>query len=367
MGLLDHYKQFEEMDPAEVSAQLKSEADERRRKALSKVDKLDLSATTWPGYPPSSVVGAITFTAQRGLHRYMAPAGELRAEIAHRHGLAAERIVIGDGASQLLVSATQTLVEPGDELITPWPSYQLYPVMAREAGGEVVTVANHSVEAILAAVTKKTRVVALCNPNDPSGELIGVNELSALLEALPERVAVVLDEALRDFISAEPLDATIGLCQRHPRLLIFRSFSKAWGLAGLRCGYAIGGPGSETLLSSIGPPLGIGELTQAGILEALRNISGVVDARTAAVAEQRLRLRNELAALPLELGPPSEANLLWLAAESIDGAELAGRLAKAGVIVRAGATLGDPQRIRVAIQDEPASDRLIRALTAALL
>jgi histidinol-phosphate aminotransferase len=366
MGLLDHYKQFEEMDPKDVSARLKSEADERRRKALATVDKLDLAATTWPEYPPSLVVGAITYMAQRGLHNYMEPAGELRAEIAHRHGLPAERIVLGDGASQLLVSATQNLLGPGDQLITPWPSYQLYPVMAREAGGEVVTAAGHSVEAILAAVTKKTRIVALCNPNDPSGELIGVEQLSALLEALPERVAVVLDEALRDFVTAEPLDATIGLCERHPRLLIFRSFSKAWGLAGLRCGYAIGGPGSETLLSAIGPPLGIGELTQAGVLEALRHASGVVAARTATVAEQRTRLRSELASLPLELGPPSEANLLWLAAEGIDGAELSGRLAQSGVIVRAGGTLGDPQRIRVAIQDSAASDRLLRALGVAL-
>ncbi len=366
MGLLDHYKQFEEMDPDEVSAQLKAEADERRRKALATVDKLDLSSTTWPEYPPSSVVGAITYMAQRGLHNYMEPAGELRAEIAHRHGLAAERIVIGDGASQLLVSATQNLLHKDDELITPWPSYQLYPVMAREAGGEVVTVASHSVEAILDAVTKKTRIIALCNPNDPSGELIGADQLSQLLEALPERVAVVLDEALRDFVTAEPLDATIGLCERYPRLLIFRSFSKAWGLAGLRCGYAIGGPGSEALLSAIGPPLGIGELTQAGVLEALRHASGVVAARGATVAEQRTRLRNELAALPLELGPPSEANLLWLAAEGVDGAELAARLAQSGVIVRAGGTLGDAQRIRVAIQDGAASDRLLRALNVAL-
>ena len=366
MGLLDHYKQFEEMDPKDVSARLKSEADERRRKALATVEKLDLSATTWPEYPPSSVVGAITYMAQRGLHNYMEPAGELRAEIAHRHDLPAERIVLGDGASQLLVSATQALMEPGDELITPWPSYQLYPVMAREAGGEVVTAASHSVEAILAAVTKKTRIVALCNPNDPSGELIGVEQLSALLRALPDRVAVVLDEALRDFVTAEPLDATIGLCELHPRLLIFRSFSKAWGLAGLRCGYAIGGRGSEALLSAIGPPLGIGELTQAGVLEALRHASGVVEARAATVAEQRTRLRSELASLPLELGPPSEANLLWLAAEGIDGGELAARLAQSGVIVRAGGTLGDPQRIRVAIQDSAASDRLLRALGLAL-
>ncbi len=366
MGLLDHYKQFEEMDPEEVSAQLRAEADERRRRALTTVDHLDLSSTTWPKYPPSSVVAAITFTARRGLHNYMEPAGELRAELAHRHSVPAERIVIGDGASQLLVSAAQNLMKPGDELITPWPSYQLYPVMAREAGGEVVTAASHSVDAILACVTKKTRLVALCNPNDPSGELISTAEIRRLLEALPKRVALLLDEALRDFIASERLDATVALCDEHPRLLIFRSFSKVWGLAGLRCGYVIGGPGSEMLLSGLGPPLGIGELTQAGVLEALRTIAPIVTARAATVIEQRTLLRTQLAKLPIELGPPSEANLLWLAAESIDGAELAGRLAKAGVIVRSGGTLGDPRRIRVAVQNAAASERLLRALSGVL-
>ena len=135
MGLLGHYKQFEELSDGEVTSGLRVDADERRRKALARVPPLDLARTTWPALPPSDIVNAITFAARRGLHDYLESASELRSELAHRHAVAAERIVIGDGAAQLLVAAAHALMEPDDELITPWPSYPLYPVMARQARG----------------------------------------------------------------------------------------------------------------------------------------------------------------------------------------------------------------------------------------
>lgn len=361
MGLLDHYKQFEGMSDDEVSAQLRRESDERRRKALAVVEPLDLSATTWPEYPPSSVANAITYVARRGLHRYVETAGELRTELALRHDVLSERIVVGDGAAQLLASAAQTLMEHGDELITPWPSYPLYPVMARRAGGKVVPVQGFNVDAILAAVTSDTRVVALCNPNDPTGELLPAPEIRRLLNALPERVVVLLDEALRDFADAEPLDEALALIEDHPRLLVFRSFSKAWGLAGLRCGYAVGGSGSEAVLAEIGPPLGIGELAQAGVLEALRSATRTIDRRTRRVAAERRRVLETLA----EHGATttaSQANIVWFGFEGIDGAELSSRFSRSGVIVRSGGTLGDPGMVRAAIHDSEATDRFLRVL-----
>lgn len=365
MGLLDHYRQFEEMTDGEVSARLREEADERRRKALAVIEPLDLSRTTWPEYPPSAVVNAITFVARRGLHRYMEEAHELRAELAHRRGVTPERVVLGDGASQLLTSAAHALMEPGDELITPWPSYPLYPLMARQARGAAVPVHGFGVEPILAAVTGRTRIVALCNPNDPTGELLPVAEVRRLLEGLPERVVVLLDEALRDFSDAEGLDDALALCEDHPRLVVFRSFSKAWGLAGLRCGYAVGGPGAESLLTEIGPPLGIGELSQAGVLEAVRHSGRTLERRTAAVAAERARLLEALRALPVEVAP-SQANVLWIAPAGMDGAELTSRLARTGVTVRSGGPLGDPRHIRASIHDRGASDRFLRALSGAL-
>ena len=366
MGLLDRYRQFQELSPEEVSAGLRQEADERRRKALERVGELDLSRTTWHEYPPSVVVDAITFTARRGLHRYAESAGELRSALGHRHGVPADRVVIGDGASQLLTAAAQALLEPGDELLTPWPSYPLYPVMAREARAEVVTVPGHSVDAILEGVTKKTRVVVIANPNDPTGELIGTTELRRLLDELPERVGVLLDEALRDFVDFEPADDALRLTDSHPRLIVFRSFSKAWGLAGLRCGYAVGGPGAEPLLAALAPPLGIGELTQAGVLEALNAIPGVVAARTRTVADERERLYAELTSRPVEVLPGSQANFLWLAAEGMDGGALASALARFSVKVATGSPLGDSRHVRVTVQDEAAGERFLRALDQAL-
>ena len=290
-----HYRQYEGMTEQEVSAELRAKADERKQQALARVEPIDLSATTWPEYPPSTVVNAITYAARRGLHRYLdRHATALRSELAHYLGVAEERLVVGDGAAQLLGAAAQALLEPLDELVTPWPSYGLYPAIAHRARGHAVPVPGFGAQAVLRAVNERTRLVALCNPNDPTGELVGVDALRSLLEALPERVVVLLDEALRDFVDAEERDAALALVEDFPRLIVFRTFSKAWGLAGLRVGYAVGGPGAEPLLEQLEPELGLNELAQAGALEALRHAAGVVAGRAAMVAAERARLSDAI-------------------------------------------------------------------------
>jgi histidinol-phosphate aminotransferase len=361
-----HLRQFEGMTPLEVSEQLRAQADERRRQALERVAPLDLSRTTWPELPPPPVVNAITFAARVGLHRYAdRHAVALRSELARRHALPESRVVVGDGAAQLLGAAAQALLEPGDELVTPWPSYGLYPTIARRARGRAVPVAGFGAEAVLRAVNARTRLVALCNPNDPTGELVDAGALRELLEALPERVVVLLDEALRDFVDAEERDAALGLLEEHPRLLVFRTFSKAWGLAGLRTGYALGGSGAEPLLERLAPELGLDELAQAGVLEALRSAGPVVARRIARVTAERARLARALPALGLDV-TPSQANVLWIAAPGLDGAELSRRLAQGGVVVAPGGPLGDAGRVRAAIHDLPAGDRLVAALERAV-
>jgi histidinol-phosphate aminotransferase len=361
-----HYRQFEGMTEQEVSAQLREAADERKRNALARVEPIDLSATTWPEYPPSTVVNAITYAARRGLHRYLdRHATALRSELAHALEVAEERLVVGDGAAQLLGAAAQALLEPLDELVTPWPSYGLYPVIAHRARGHAVPVPGFGAHTVLRAVNERTRLVALCNPNDPTGELVAVEELRSLLAALPERVVVLLDEALRDFVDAEERDAALALVDEFPRLLVFRTFSKAWGLAGLRVGYAIGGPGAEQLLEQLEPELGLNELAQAGALEALRHAGGVIAGRAAMVAAERTRLSDAVRELGLHV-TPSQANFLWLRAEGVDGGELARRLERHGVIVAPGGPLGDGTCVRAAIQRPEAGGRLLRALELAL-
>jgi histidinol-phosphate aminotransferase len=366
MAIRGHYKQYEAMDEREVNAQLKAQADERKARALAVVEPLDLSRTTWPALPDPRIVNAITFAARRGLHRMPEPhAAPLRTELAHRHELAAERIVVGDGAAALLSAAAQALLAPGDELITPWPSYGLYPVLARRAHARAVPVPGFGIEPILAAVNEHTRIVALCNPNDPTGELLSLDALRALLDALPERVVVLLDEALRDFVDAEPVDATLALLEAHPRLLVFRSFSKAWGLAGLRCGYALGGPGAEELLAQLEPDLGVNDLAVAGALEALRAAAQSVVRRREQIATERTSLANELLARDLTVAP-SQANVLWTALPGVEGADLAARLERRGVIVAPGSIVGDPDHIRVTVHQQETGDRFLRALDQAL-
>ncbi len=360
-----HYRQYEAVSEAEVNAEKRLVAAERRAKDLARVEPLDLSRTTWPEYPPPVIVNAITFAARKGLHRYIdRHATELRAELAHRHVVPPARLVVGDGAAQLLNAAAQALLEPEDELVTPWPSYALYPLMARRARGHAVPVPGFSVDGILSAINDRTRIVALANPNDPTGELLPAGELRRLLLALPERVVVLLDEALRDFVSSEEADAALRLVDDFPRLLVFRTFSKAWGLAGLRVGYVVGGVGSEPLLEQLEPELGLNELAQAGALEALRTAGGLAAQRGAQVAAARAELEPRLRE-HVQL-VPSQANVLWLRADGLPGAELATRLDRLGVVVAGGGPLGSPDHVRATVPHRPEhAARLVRALELA--
>lgn len=365
MGLLDYYRQFEGMSDEEVSAQLRERSEERRRRALARIDPLDLSATTWHELPHPYVVNAITFQARRGLNRPRDPQSlELRRELGRRHGLEPERVAVGNGASTLLRVAARLLMGEGDELVTSWPSYPLFPLMARAAGGRAVPVPGHDADALFAAVNERTRVVAVCNPNDPNGAHLPVADLRRLLERLPDHVTLLLDEALVDFVEAEPPSASLELLDDFPRMLIFRTFSKVYGLAGMRCGYVLGGPGSESLLEQIAPPLGVSDLAQAGALEALRSLGRQVESRREAVATERARLMEALAGLPVDAAP-SQANVVWLRAPALADGELSERLRRSAVIVHPGNEWGEPDHVRATIQSAPATDRLIDALKKA--
>jgi histidinol-phosphate aminotransferase len=365
VGLLDYYKQFQGMSDEEVSAELRARAEERRRRALARIDPLDLSRTTWYELPHPDVVAAITYVARRGMNRGGdARAGELRRELGRRHGLEPDRVAVGNGAAELLRAAVLALMEPGDELVTPWPSYPLLPLAARAAQGRAVPVPGHDAEALFAAVGERTRVIAVCNPNDPNGAYLPTARLRTLLERLPERVTVLLDEALVDFVDAEEPGASLELLDDFPRLVVFRTFSKVYGLAGLRCGYALGGPGSEGLLEVIAPALGVSELAQAGAMEALRKCGPQVSMRRAAVIAERARVREALGGLPVDAAP-SQANVVWLRAPGLPDGELAERLRRSAVIVRSGNEWGEPDHVRAAVQSPQATDRLLDALKKA--
>ncbi|HTR89369.1 MAG TPA: aminotransferase class I/II-fold pyridoxal phosphate-dependent enzyme, partial [Solirubrobacteraceae bacterium] len=242
-----------------------------------------------------------------------------------------------------------------------WPSYPLFPIMARRAHGQAVRVEG-GVDGLLEAAREPgTRAIAIASPNDPTGELLGTGELERLLNGLAEDVGVLLDESLVEFSDAQPIDSSLALLAEHPRLFVFRSFSKAWGLAGLRVGYAIGGPGSEELLAALEPDLGVSEVSQAGALEAMRACSEQVRRRTRIVCEERVRLTAELRERGFDVSE-SQANFVWAAHPELDGTELAAGLARGGVIVAVGAALGEPDHVRIALRDAAATDRVLAGL-----
>jgi histidinol-phosphate aminotransferase len=366
VGLLDYYRQFEGMSEEEVNEGLREQAAERRRKALTRVDTLDLSQTTWPKLPHPRIVNAITFVARRGLQRYPHLHGsDLRNELAQRHDTDPARLILGNGAAELLSSATRALIAPGQRLLTSWPSYPLYPIMARRARGRAVRVSGGVDSLLEAAHEEDTRVVALASPNDPTGELLATAALEQLLDGLPDGVAVLLDESLVEFADAQPTDASLRLLENHPHLLVFRSFSKAWGLAGLRVGYALGGPGSEDLLAELDPDLGVSEISQAGALEALRSCSELLARHVGEISEERVRLTAALRERHFDV-TESQANFLWAAHPLVEGDELAARLARAGVLVAGGGALGESRHVRIGLRDAAASDRLLGAIDKAL-
>jgi histidinol-phosphate aminotransferase len=270
-------------------------------------------------------------------------------------------LILGNGAAELLSAATRALISPGQQLLTSWPSYPLYPIMARRAHGQALPVSG-GVDALLeAAQDPAARVIALANPNDPTGELVGAGELERLLAGLPEHVAVLLDEALVEVVDAHPTDLSLTLLERHPRLLVFRSFSKAWGLAGLRVGYAIGGPASDQLMAELEPDLGVSEVSQAGALEALRTCSDLLAQHVRAVCDERPQLVDGLRQRGFDVAD-SQANFVWAAHPSISGGELAAQLARAGILVAEGDALGEPHHVRIAIYKAAATTRLLAAL-----
>jgi histidinol-phosphate aminotransferase len=238
--------------------------------------------------------------------------------------------------------------------------------MARRAHGRAVRVEGGVDELLQAAADQPdVRLIALASPNDPTGELLATSELERLLSGLREDVVVLLDEALVEFADAQPINASLPLLKSHSRLLVFRSFSKAWGLAGLRIGYAIGGPATAELLAELEPDLGVSELSQAGALEALHSCGEQIERRVATIRQERPHVTHELRRRGFDVAD-SQANFLWIAHPDLDGGELASRLARSGVLVAAGDALGEPRHVRVALRSRSASERLLEAIDKAL-
>ncbi len=360
MGLRDYYRQFDDVDQEAVNVVRRERRARERALALERVPDLDLSDTEWPEFPNSEVVNASIYTARGRVNGYPDRyAEEVRSALAELHDVAPERIVVGNGAAELLQATALSLMAPGDELVTPWPSYPLYPLMAQRAGGRPVPVDRF--ERLQEHLTDRTRLVVLCNPNDPTGTYLSADQVATLAASLPERAHLVVDEALVQFQDAEPADSVLRLTDALPRLLVVRTFSKIYGLSGLRAGYAVGSSASSALLEAISPVLGVNTLTQAAVLQALKIGGAEIERRRHAVIHERGRLLEALRQLPVHVAD-SQANFVWLSGEGMTGAALASALRRDGVIVAPGGPLGADDHVRATVRNAAATDRLLSAL-----
>lgn len=369
MGLLDYYRQFNDVDEEERNRELRARRARERAMELERVPALDLSGTEWPNFPNSEIMNAAIYAARGRVNGYPdRHADVVRRALAERHEVQPEQVVVGNGAAELLQLAALTLLRDGGELVTPWPSYPLYPLMAQRAGGRPVPVdlsgGRVDSDAVARAVGDRTRVVVVCNPNDPTGTYLDSSALATLIGSLPEHVHVLLDEAYVEFQDVEHVDACLRLVDAFPRLLVFRTFSKIWGLSGLRAGYVVGSTAAADVLAALAPALGVNVLTQAGLAQALKIGDLEIERRRAIVVEQRARVLRALHDMPVDAAD-SQANFVWLRAAGLTGAELAGRMERAGVIVAHGGALGDEDHVRAALRGPAATDRLLAALEGA--
>jgi histidinol-phosphate aminotransferase len=330
---------------------------------------LALLASNETPFPPLSAVRDAIDAAVGRLNRYPDPSNSLlRTRLSERYEVPPARIAVGNGSCDILLAAGEALLESGAELLYAWPSFSVYPHLAAASGARAVTVpldadARHDLPAMLREITVATRLVIVCNPNNPTSTAIPLSDIASFLEEVPPHVAVIVDEAYCEFNLLEDPDASLDLLGSHPNLMLLRTFSKVHGLCGLRVGFAL--CGSDELpraVDQVRQPFFCNALAQAAALEALGHQDAVLDRVTRTVAE-RIAMDERLRALGLEPAE-SQANFCWvpLGTERDEGQIVAGLLER-GVLVRAGSALGgDQPALRVTYGLPEENERFLTAL-----
>jgi histidinol-phosphate aminotransferase len=243
----------------------------------------------------------------------------------------------------------------------------MYPHLAAISGAEAVTVPLadgevHDLEAMRFAITDATRLLIVCNPNNPTGTHVPSGAIADFLEKVPSRVLVILDEAYIEFQVVEDPDTTLDLLDRFPNLVLLRTFSKVYGLAGLRVGYALGSEEFRQAVDRVRQPFAVNQIAQAAATEALRHQDDVVR-RVERNAVERLWVAEELEALGLS-SAESQANFLWVGLGDHDEADVMRELGRRGVAVRAGEGLGDSGHLRITYGTRAENERMVEALRA---
>ena len=320
-----------------------------------------LSSNESPFGPLPSVAEVIA-EAARGVNRYPDNGADtLTAAVAQRFSVPAEHIAFGCGSVGVLKQLLEAVSHPGAEVLYAWRSFEAYPTLADLAGATSVRVPlrqeAHDLEAMCAAVTPHTRLILVCNPNNPTGTVVGGEQLTAFIDQVPRDCLVVLDEAYREYIRDETVPDGIDLYRDRPNVAVLRTFSKAYGLAGLRVGFVIGHAPVAAAVRKTMLPFTVSSVAQAAAVASLAAEAELLE-RVETVVKERDRVRSALLADGWAT-PVTEANFVWLRLGEHTAA-FAEACERSGVAVRPFACEG----ARVSIGTPEANDAFLAAAHA---
>lgn len=333
--------------------------------AIAAGEIAQLASNESPFGPHEQVVEAIQRAAV-AMNRYPDPqATLLRQRIAERYETEPARIAVGNGSCEILLAAAEALTEPGAEILYAWPAFSIYPHLAALTGAREVRVPLaegevHDLEAMAAEVTAATQLLLVCNPNNPTGTHIPAAEIAAFCERIPAHVTIALDEAYIEFQTNDDPDATIDLLEDFPNLVVMRTFSKCFGLAGLRVGYAIGSPKFREAVDLVRQPFSVNALAQAAGAEAILHSDDVAQ-RVESTIVERVRVEEGLRELGLSTSE-TQANFSWIDLGDADEKEIVDGLAERAIAVRPGTPLGSPGHIRVSYGTASENGRFLAAV-----
>jgi histidinol-phosphate aminotransferase len=335
--------------------------------AAENIAQLASNESQWGPHP--DVIAAIEGAAG-AMNRYPDPGATLlRRRIAERHDADPAAIAVANGSCELLLAAAEALCEEGAEIVYAWPSFSIYPYMAPLSGAREIRVPltdadEHDLDGMLGEITAATQLVVVCNPNNPTSTHLPIARIAEFVEAVPDHVCVILDEAYAEYQLHDDPEESVDLWRRSENLVVLRTFSKCYGLAGLRVGYALADEEFRRAVDRVRQPFAVNRLAQAAATEALRHQDDVAR-RVERNAVERLWLAEELAGLGLEVAD-SQANFCWVSLGDADEGEVVRGLWSRGVAVRAGEGLGGPGHLRITYGTRPDNERLVRALAEVL-
>jgi histidinol-phosphate aminotransferase len=304
-----------------------------------------------------------------GVNRYPDPSyAPLRRALADRYGIAPGRIALGNGSCDILLAAGEALLEPGAEVVYAWPAFSVYPHLGAASGARAIEVPldsedRHDLDAMATEITVATRLVMVCNPNNPTSTALGLEEIDAFLRRVPAHVCVILDEAYCEFaLTLGDTYASLELLRKYPNLVLLRTFSKVYGLAGLRVGYALcGSEDFRIAVDQVRQPFYLNTAAAAAAVEALRH-QDEVERRVTETVGGRLEMSDGVRGLGLWVAE-SDANFIWLhLPEDVAEDDVVSGLKDRGVLVRAGASLGREGSLRVTVGTSAENERFVEAL-----